>query len=815
MKIVITEEQLKLLTEISKSKKLSKYVQFSTALDWYRDNKLKIAEILGVNPDDLATEEEIISQSEGLIINVINPQSSGRRSSNTIDGFKEFVKLEKNILHDLLHNLFEVHEKEFKKSLNDLEFDESEIVEEIEILGIEESFMKYMGMRYPNPDFINQNINQLVSYLIPTIIQDDPERIEGIIEGRIEPYLEINGKKYPTKGTPYEGVFEDILKSFPKDIYDEDSEPVENYEEFKETLRDILKVGEGISESGGDRTNFPDGGYYGDLDWNDVYQGLDYSEQKEYTKNAIDYHYYLRDIDQYVEDEFELQKEDKVQEFIDELNEELEDNEEERKIESEDDLNDEEKKRLEEFLDEYKEEIKDNIDDDYKFEDADGTEYVVFDSAKNLVDYSSDWEVDNTLKETMYEEGLLEFEPDEIDPTLTVEELIDRIKDDNNAFSIFRRYFRRNTVTTNITNKGGRGKQQKYTLNRDVDYPSISKYLMTDNAKKLYVLLSNFRGYVIKNQDKIKQDYLAFEKAARDLKNKLPKVPYRDGLEVGSDLIDLANLLKDNYVNFTKDFFRVVHNLENVRYKNYDLDENPAFKGFVMTAKEVIKVAQRVKYNDLLKMKMILVSFLDDERFKHYFKNFVVRFNSETASKRQNLQDILDLFFKDKNIEDNLRKFITICQRIAETYRIANDISNSNYTISKNSFEPLLSKLDGTEEYELNQSNINMILNKITKELEVSTKQTIKSLVNLDLLNFKMDKKAIMDLINDGQIGIKVYYDENGNKIIRRTVHIERLLLELKRKIHGASSSTFYPNYITYEINFKPVFYGQVTVKEN
>ena len=168
----------------SQSKKIKDVLTFSVVLDWYNDNKDKIANIIGCKPDKLATEEELIEQSRGLVKNVINRQSGGNSGSeNTeIAGFSSFKPFDMYILHDILHNIYDISKKDFNKSLNDIEFTESEVFEEIEVLCIEESFMKFCNIRYLKTDFINQNINQLVSFLMMAILKNDPTRIKDILD---------------------------------------------------------------------------------------------------------------------------------------------------------------------------------------------------------------------------------------------------------------------------------------------------------------------------------------------------------------------------------------------------------------------------------------------------------------------------------------------------------------------------------------------------------------------------------------------------------------------------------------------------------
>ena len=264
--------------ESSQSKKIRKYFTYSVVLDWYRDNKELIATTLGCSVSDLADEETLMNQSNGLVNYVINTQSGGNAGRNDIDisGFSSFNKIENNLIHDILHNLYDVKHKEFNKSLQDLEFTESEILEEIEVLAIEESFMKYMNITYVKTDFINQNINMLASYLMMTILKNDPERIKKILDKEVEPYLEIYDKQYPTIDSPFENFF---------DLFDnraaDSSFRIDNSEDLKNYMIKLINVGYGIDNTGGDRAQYPSGDYYGLESWYDI---SDY-DRKSFIEN--------------------------------------------------------------------------------------------------------------------------------------------------------------------------------------------------------------------------------------------------------------------------------------------------------------------------------------------------------------------------------------------------------------------------------------------------------------------------------------------------------------------------------------------------
>lgn len=268
--------------ESSQSKKIRQYIGYSVVLKWYNENKDKIAKLLDVSPSELADEDTLMKQSYDLVNSVINPQRGGNTgiSGTDVPGFEEFEKIENNLIHDILHNLFNVKYKEFNKSLSDIEFTESEIIEEIECLAIEESFMKYMNISYPKTDFINANINQLASYLIMAILKNDPERIQKILDDEVEPYLEVYGKKYPVKGTGFEDLF-NLFKNKDADR----SFRINNSEDFKNYMIKLINVGLGITETNGDRAQYPDGEYWGQMGW---YSAPDINKINWIKSNFVD-----------------------------------------------------------------------------------------------------------------------------------------------------------------------------------------------------------------------------------------------------------------------------------------------------------------------------------------------------------------------------------------------------------------------------------------------------------------------------------------------------------------------------------------------
>jgi hypothetical protein len=525
----------------SQSKKLKKYFSFSTVMTWYRDNKSRLASILNVDESELADEDELLSQSYGLVNRVINTQSSGDDGNRGRAGFTKFDKLEKNLIHDILHNMYQVQSKEFDKDLDAQEYSESEIIEEIEVLGIEESFMKYMDIPYPKTDFINQNINMLVSHLMLSILRHDCERIAKILDGEVEPYIEVYGKQYPVKGTP----FEEIFMLFQNQKSDKHFN-LTSSKDLKEYLIHLINVSYGIDITQGDRAMYPNENYYGEKYLHEV----DGDEQEEYYKEALDsFEYHL-----IVDDKFDIDDVRDKPRLHRELKRYLVYDRSSDGDDYEDDYEDygENPNQLEIPFNEsitwaklkFKEYVKKKISyndsyDDYIHE-IDDDMYLIWDDKMNLINRES-------LVEAAEERFRVsgdgysddhEFINKEDYERYTLKQLVDEALNDDTCRAILRRNFRTNDAVVNNTKLGieeesggryySRSLPRGYERNnysQSIDYrngnynvtsfyltdsgwgrnfTSLSKYLTTENAQKLYSILNELRGYLIKNIDQIK-----------------------------------------------------------------------------------------------------------------------------------------------------------------------------------------------------------------------------------------------------------------------------------------------------------------------
>lgn len=493
------------LNEVSQSKKIGQYVDASVFIKWYRENKTKIASILKVDENTLPDINEMLSQSYGLIKNVINPQSGGNRGSRT--AFQSFQDFDKILIHDFLHNLYDVAEKDFIKSLTDFEFTIDELIEEIEILAIEESFMKYMNIRYPNRDFINQNINQLGSYVVATFIKDYPEDFSKIISGEEEPFLPVQGKKMYLKGTPYEGMAV-LMKKIPKSPRDLGSdynkEFIEDQDDLHEFLRDIYSISRTIDDTGGDRGQFPDGDYFGSnvddnyYDDDNIEYFIDNAGDDYDFKEADEYYDIIKErIIDYFENEGEEVSEEEIEEYF---GGEKEDDNFPGLDFSYDDIS-------------RKDEYTRNGKDYYFFntEDLSPIDANIRDILKSYGDDDygyyeyldeKDREYNDEIYSSYYEKT----------KDISSESLIGNVLNNTTAAALFRRFFRGTDLIRNVSKPtSGEWRSQNANLNLnnffETPYPSLSKNLYTDNAKKLYILLYEFRGYIITNLNQIKAQY--------------------------------------------------------------------------------------------------------------------------------------------------------------------------------------------------------------------------------------------------------------------------------------------------------------------
>lgn len=685
----------------SQSKKIKKVLTFSVVLDWYNDNKNKIANIIGCNPEDLATENELLSQSRDLISKVINPQIRGNSGNDFIEiaGFSRFTPLDKYLLHDILHNIYDVSKKGFNKSLNGIEFTESEVFEEIEVLCIEESFMKFFNIRYPKTDFINQNINQLASFLMMTILKNDPTRIKNILDNEIEPYLEIYGVKYEiTEDSPYKELFLTLKGDF------RDMPEIENSNDFKDYMIKLINIAEGIDVSNGDRSQYPGSGYYGSKRFEDAtikeMESLIYSfyhndnfiiissndtlsinDLKEKGIRLSSNPNYIKNIDynNLTEVKLPFKKQFLESDYI----------------------------NLSEWFD-YLSELS-QID----FYNFDGITYLVIYKEEDKFILYSHKEFNSCLIDEWFEnDEIPTYEEDHkfIDfdyyQKLSFEKVSNSLFNNIDAVSIMRRNFRDNDIIVNNTKLGNLytnswgyvWKQEEIPLQKDKNYfdfkskredkISISKNILTDNGKKLISVLNSIRGYAIKNYKELKNKY----KNLNISESKLTREDIETYINLDFNLIlEINNIYYLNYYvyillyknkielingDYTKTNIQFINKLDNIisLLKKMNNKENISLlKSYVTKYKipnygnDPIKFYQELlnkllnNYNSLIKLKDLNNELLDG------------KYISEEESKK--------IIYLHKNIKTNRNEYneylIELIEKYFNQYGIIIDIPDS------------------------------------------------------------------------------------------------------------------------------------------
>jgi hypothetical protein len=665
----------------SQSKKIREYVDFSTFLDWYNNNRQTIADILGVEANELATEEDILKQSSALIDNIINPQSRGNRgregTTGDIGGFTEFDKLKNHIIHDILHNIYNVSKKNFEK-YQEPDFDESENIEEIEVLAIEESFMKYFKMDYVKSDFIHQNINRLVSFLLLTIIRNNPERIEMILDGDEEPYVEVYDKKYPIKDTPFENLYK-VFYEIPIDPVRDDSKKIKNGQDFKDWLGYMKLYGEAMDyEDSADRASFPSWAFLGSRDFSD----LDQEEMRDFMSG--NYNVYA-DNDFEGANTYEHEMRGLVASEYSDLPKDLSELMDSSPITEIEELTPELQKFVNNRInswDTFKgayEITEDEIENlNYQIIPSD-TRWIVSIGRENIYFLDAEYEslerreglwdgvdMDDYLVEisTLQEQFLdvsSEYEKvieDEIDYSGHTDDLDSNVSGLNsyydNMIAITRRYLRYNDVLVNNTKI--RSKKGNFTYIKDSlfdDYISLSKKPLTDNAKKLIEVFDTFRGWAIKNIDTLKKrgkkmkklftsdDMLLLKDYNKDLEKFKELIYENETLEKLSENKGTVILsISDIKFNFSKNY-QVPQTIE--RYRRY----KELFKN--IDSEHVINYLKRVPNVNPDKLKEDINRFNDmfTDRLLNTYDKYKDYFKSLSELSISDIESTIELAFPD------------------------------------------------------------------------------------------------------------------------------------------------------------------------
>jgi hypothetical protein len=708
----------------SQSKKLKKYLSFSVVLKWYRENKHTIASILGVAPEELASEDDLLDQSHGLIKNVINTQTNGNRGTDFRVGFSEFKPIEQNLIHDILHNIYAVQKKTFTKSLDRVEFSESEIIEEIECLGLEESFMKYMNIKYLKTDFINQNINQLVSHLMIAILFYDANRVAQILDGEKEPYLEVYGEEYPVKGTPFEGVY-DLFKNTEAD----NKFSINSSEELKSYLIHILNIGEGIDVSNGDRAEYPDGGYYGqkslsELDSEDAVRVRnDFNETNRYFKvndtytveSLIDSGFY-HEFRAYLEVVWDEEHDDFDDFNYQEINVDTEEEaifyfsqfeEEEGSVDYEKYLAKQGLSKRDVF--EYNnEDVIIFIDDELASWDDYNNKLYDFFEFGNYYDMR-EYDYNNDFIDINY------WEKQEI------QAIVNAVIRNDNARSILRRNFRTNDIVKNNTKLGkndtsnrknnwskiGAEKIDKGTKGYtyfdffgEYDYTSLSKNLFSNNAKKLTTVLNSLRGYVIKNIDQIKTTH----------KENNQKFSQED-----------INMFKNSFKSKSDFDFSKLYEIDSVYNTDFFINN--------VDKTNLSKLADIFKFQDFVN------KITSDEDIDYIFNWVNKGYLNNKSTFKQIITDIKELFSKFNYLDDDTIKLIKNIS--GGKIKIDYDMKDVYACKTNNDIEELV------EKYLINYYN--GILNNNTINITISKIEFHQYWVNVVLRDIKKpDKEEIM-----------------------------------------------------------------------
>jgi len=567
----------------SQSKKIKKVLTFSVILDWYNDNKDKIASIIGCQPEDLATQDELLDQSRGLVNHVINSQVQGNTGNDTteIAGFSNFTPFDQYLIHDILHNIYDVSKKDFMKNITDMAFSESEIFEEIEVLCIEESFMKFCNIRYPKTDFINQNINYLASFLMMTILKNDPTRIKDILDKKIDPYLEIFGVKYEIeKGSPFESLFSTLTTKF------RDIPQIDDSEDFKNYMIKLINISEGIKKSSGDRSKYPRGNYYGSKPFEDATNSDLSNLINELGNNSV---FRVISSDEEIDIpylntlEIELSSNQNYIEDIDYDNlEELKLPFKKQFLNSNGYINVEEWFKYLSLLS--KKEFYKIGDITYlviRFDDEEYT-YCIEDKEDVQIYLAEDWfNQDGDILEYESEHEFIDIEHYK---KLSFEQVSKTLFNNAHAVAIMRRNFRDNDIITNNTKLGNLytlyWRQSEVNLQKDQNFidfkskrenkKSISKNILTNNGKKLISVLNSIRGYTIKNYKELKNKYKNTSKlkiTRKDI-NTYINLDYNLILELNN----IFYLVYKVFINVNKNYIVLIHN-DDTKY-NFDFIDN-------------------------------------------------------------------------------------------------------------------------------------------------------------------------------------------------------------------------------------------------
>lgn len=281
---------------------------------------------------------------------------------------------------------------------------------------------------------------------------------------------------------------------------------------------------------------------------------------------------------------------------------------------------------------------------------------------------------------------------------------------DDDSISIMRRNFRTGDIIKNNTKLGNVDKWDTYngtkeikTKNKRHSYidfvgntdndKSISKFILTDNAKKLRELLDNFRGYVINNFKKIKENSKRDTKKFTDNDIKIFKKINLQDLKTIENLPlnnELSIILQISYSSINTGRFSIYHSNQgnnNTLYKFYsnfedmhnfsklieNEDDIEYLKNFVnlsgdiKTSKDYYdfkKIIARIAKKDIFRWKEPILSIYSNDNIKldQETINIFKKFYEENVDKRINYK--VDL----QNIEINKKLVVLLHSTISKYY---------------------------------------------------------------------------------------------------------------------------------------------------
>jgi hypothetical protein len=752
-----------LLNEISQNKKLKRFVDFSIILEWYLKNKNTIAQILGVSPDELATEEEILAQSQSLIDDVINRQSHGNYGN--ITRFESFKRLQEKIPHDILHNLYNVTVKEFDKILSDYEFTIEEIIEEIEVLAIEESFMKYFGVKNLNMDFINQNLNQLASYLVVTFIKEYLPNFLEILSGKDKPYLIINNQKVYLENTSFENIGK-IFNGFTSfDDYNIDTE-----ESLKSYLLHLLYVDNVINDFNGDRGQYPDAVWY-NIDKETIISNIDDDDKIKEIENIFYYkdnykfytptQIYLYNLYQFIDDNqsndilyeklynwFSQIDIDNYFSHIDKIyNKQINHNITDKQnclyflnlIFKKNDIkflrkNTKIYNTLLEAIDEVIDDSGDLLEDELN------GRYIVYSDNNKLTEYYS---IDSFIDE--YSENLYEYEYDVLDNNhgyiikkygdYTTEQLLNIVLEKNDAQALFRRNFRFTDLIRNVSNS-----PDKKEIPYNIEYRLKYAYNNDEISQKEYDYYLNIFK---KNQMKSNLDI----RNTGDLINiSLSKKPLTEN---GKKLLNILNNfkgyvilnnknIKNQYKKFELFIKNHVPNISDDLMTNLDIDKSDYISKLKYIF-DTLNIIENTFNENVLKLKKL---FTKEDDFRRTFKDNV-KDNIIIYEKFLNLYSgIIHKVLTNNDILIKLKKYNIIISDSAKNYVLSNKIIK-DFNLYKILYKTKLSSIKKAE-------NIFILLYEYEKQiiqLYRNYSNSINYKYDINVRN-KMENDKLNELIN-------------------------------------------------------------------